>query len=392
MVRASLSLMTLLLLPLGYVCADTPPDLGANAALKYWQAFATLPRFSDAEAEKLKAEYLTMPLDAHAREILSRAQYALLMMHHGAAVPRCAWGVGYEEGIHVELPHGPAARVLATLACLRARFRFESNQPAEALNDIMDVMTLGRHVSLSGTNIMALVGIAVEYVATETLARYLPKLDPAAIKEVKTRLGALPAGMSLSGSLQTEEKFFLDWFIRTVKESKDNESVARNLTALGQIVGPEGNPGDVAERNRKAVEEARALVTECGGIPGMLKFAEETRLSYVSLGKKLDLPPDQFEKEFETEKTRQAGNPVFKMFFPAMDRVRVRYAQLDVRRALLAAAIAVQIDGRDGLKNLTDPVAGGMFEYAPFQGGFELRSNWKPDGKPVELIVGQRGN
>src|SRR5262245_18113287 len=136
MVRASFLVMSILLLPLGQARADTPPDLGANAALKYWQAFATLPRFSDAQASKLMAEYLTMPLDGHAREILARSEYALLMMHHGAALPHCNWSVGYEVGIHAELPHNPAARVLASLACLRARLRFEGNRHAEAIDDI----------------------------------------------------------------------------------------------------------------------------------------------------------------------------------------------------------------------------------------------------------------
>jgi hypothetical protein len=54
-------------------------------------------------------------------------------------------------------------------------------------------------------------------------------------------------------------------------------------------------------------------------------------------------------------------------------------ALLDIRRALLAAALDVQLDGRDALKNHADPVVGGLFEYAPFEGGFDLRSKWKVD-------------
>ena len=48
---------------LGVSSADAPPDLGANAALKYWQAFSQLPKFTDAQENKLLAEYLTMPVD-----------------------------------------------------------------------------------------------------------------------------------------------------------------------------------------------------------------------------------------------------------------------------------------------------------------------------------------
>src|SRR5947207_10684632 len=125
MLRALSLAMTILVLPLGYASADAPLNPGDNAALKYWQAFAQLPKFTDAQSHKLNAEFLTMPVDAHAREIVAKADYALRMMHRAVALPRCDWGYGYEEGIELLLPHAQASRTLATLACLRARIRFE---------------------------------------------------------------------------------------------------------------------------------------------------------------------------------------------------------------------------------------------------------------------------
>jgi hypothetical protein len=67
-------------------------------------------------------------------------------------------------------------------------------------------------------------------------------------------------------------------------------------------------------------------------------------------------------------------------------------AQADVRRALLAAALDVQLEGPDALKKHTDPVVGGPFELVRFEGGFELRSKFKQaNGKPWVLVVGQCG-
>jgi hypothetical protein len=392
MLRARFLAMTIFLFPLASVFADAGPDLGANAALKYWQAFATLPKFTDAEAQKLGAGYLTMPLDAQAREIVNRAGYSLLMMHHGAALPRCDWGIGTEEGIHVRLPHGPAARLLSTLACLRARMFFEENRNAEGVDDLVDAMTLGRHVSLSGTNIMLLVGNAIEHFTIETLASCLPKLDARTIKDLKTRLAALPAGMTIEAALASEEKGYLDWFVRMVQEAKDNNSLVAQLTALSQASGPEGKTNDAAERARKASEEAQALLEQCGGsAAGVLKRAEETRSSYRLLAKKLELPLEDFAKQFEREQTRQADNAVFKMFFPAIVNVRRAQARLQIRRALLSAALAVQLDGRDALKDHPDPVVGGSFEYVAFPGGFVLQSTFQMD-QPLTLTVGRREN
>ena len=363
--------------------ADARLDSDGNAALKYWQAFATLPTFNDAENKKL-AEVLTTPLDDLARKILADADYSLRMMHHGAAQPRCDWGVSHEEGIFTRLPQANAARVLSSLACLRARMRFEAGQSAEAIDDIVAGMTLGRHCSLTGTNIMLLCGHAIEHRMIDVLALQLPKLDARLIPDLKHRLAALPAGMTLAEATASEEKSYLDWFIGIVKKAKDKKSL---LAALAFIdIEPEGKPGASGDK-------AREFVEECGGtVEGVLRYSEETRASYRQVAKLLALPIDQFEKEFELEAKKQASNPVFKVFFPAIVNVRKAQARMDVRRALLSAALAVRQDGPDALNNHPDPVVGGRFEYVPFDGGFELRSRMKGrDDKPVTLTAGRRG-
>ena len=54
--------------------------------LKYWQAFATLPKFTDAES-KIIGDCLTAPLDDAARKILTSSEYSLTMLHRAAAIP-----------------------------------------------------------------------------------------------------------------------------------------------------------------------------------------------------------------------------------------------------------------------------------------------------------------
>jgi hypothetical protein len=118
----------------------------------------------------------------------------------------------------------------------------------------------------------------------------------------------------------------------------------------------------------------------------------------------LDLPPGRLEKEWQPEVTKRAGNPVVKLFAPVLENIRCRQARAEVRRALLAAALDVRLDGKEALKRHRDPVASGSFEYLGFEGGFELRSRWKVDeklrarwklderfAKPVTLTVGRRG-
>ena len=381
MLRAACLAITLVAYPVEFDSAIAG-DRGENAALKYWQAFATMPKLSDAEQNRL-ADYPAKPLDAHSREIVSQAEYALQMMRRGAALRNCDWGISYEDGVFLLLPQGSAARLLTSLARLRARMRFEAGQNAEAIEDLLAAMTLGRHVSQGGGFIMLLVGYHIEYRVGETLARYLPQLDAKATKDVKTRLDGLPPFGSQSTSLLTCEKESLDWFIRKVKEKKDKESLLAFFSWVGLTEG----------KDRDSGEKARAFLQNCGGTAeGVIKFANETLPSYDLIAKKLELPLAEFEKEFERESAKQAGNPVYKAFFPALVKVRQAKARADVRRALLSAALAVQLDGKDALKDHADPVAGGMFDYVAFEGGFELRSKFKnEDNKPFSLSVGRRG-
>ncbi len=380
MLRTLCLAMIILGLPLGYA--------SANAALKYWQAFTTLPRFTAAEQEKLNAKSLSEPLDAPARKMVSQAAYALRMMHCGAALPSCDWAIGWEEeGFGNRLPYLEGARVLSSLACLRARLRFEEGQSAEAIDDLVAAMTLARHVSLDGSLPSILTQYAIERRMSETLALYLPKLEARTIKDVTKRLDALPRGGNLATGVREEQFLETGWFVRQVKGAKDKEGLLALLSYTCQ-----------------SPEKGRALLEECGGTAaGVVKFTEELRSWYALLAKQMDLPLDQFDEQQEREAKKLAANPMYKIFVPAIIRCRRLQAQADVRRALLSAGLAVQLDGQGALKNHPDPIVGGPFEYVAFEGGFELRSKWKLDDpsstkpkldkrfeKPVALTIGLR--
>src|SRR5262249_29313621 len=141
---------------------------------------------------------------------------------------------------------------------------------------------------------------------------------------------------------------------------------------------------------RDPAEKGRAFLEACGGTAdGVVQCAEAIRPCFARMAKKLDLPLGRFEQEFEREAMKQAGNPVFKAYFPALPQCRRAQARAEVRRALLSAALDVQLKGRNALKNHPDPVVGGPFEYLAFKGGFELRSKLKgQDGKPLALTIG----
>jgi RNA polymerase sigma factor (sigma-70 family) len=359
------------------------PDRGANAALFYGQAFIALRREGGDHA-KLVADCLTMPLDAHAREAVARAAYALRMVRRGAVLPRCDWTTDFEQGI--KLPHndGDGAEVLSALACLRARLRFEEGKSAEAVEDIVAALVLARHVAQDGTLDSLWAGDQIERRMSAALALGLPGLDAGAVKELKARLGALPPGGSVATATLRMEEAMRNWIVGEVQEAHDRDSLLDFLSQLG------GFKSDAPEKNRA---KGRAILEACGGTAaGVLKVAEELRPGLAAMAKALDLPPDQIDRAFEREEKKLAGNPLYPVFGPVLHNVRDRQARAEVRRDLLSAAVAIQLEGPGALKDHPDPAAGGPFEYAPFAGGFELRSKRKgTDDEPLALTVGRRG-
>src|SRR5262249_19199563 len=153
-------------------------------------------------------------------------------------------------------------------------------------------------------------------------------------------------GGSTAVAVRDEEKAGLDWLVRRAKQVerrvKDGEDQEKVLASL-----PEE-------------EFVREFIQKCGGTTaGLLKFAEEMRPWYGHMAETWDRPLDQFDKEQEREATKYASNPVFRTFTPGIIKVRQAQARADVRRALLAAAIDLQLGGRDvvtdALKKHPDP-------------------------------------
>lgn len=362
-----------------------------NAALPYGQAFLALRR-QPREFAKLDVDCLTMPLDARARDLATRGAYALREMRRGAALPRCDWAAPAQWGVALSFSPGEGARALSGLACLRARLAFEEKRPAEALEDVLAALTLARHLSRDGTLDSLWDSYQIERQMGETLALYLPGLDARSLKDVKTRLDALPPGGIAATATGYMMEAMLDWVVGETREAKDKQSL---LAFLTQLVPCSGGPPD---GNRP---QGEALLAACGGTAeGVLAFAKKMRPAAASLVKKLELPPDQVEAEFEREEKKLAVNPVFGSFGPVLHKVRVRQAQAQIRRSLLVAAVAVQQGGREELQTHPDPVVGGPFVIVPVEGGFELRSKaqlnenvrsrWQTEPSPaIVLRVGR---
>ena len=383
MLRASCFVIVSLVFSGGLVSAGEDSALGTNAALKYWQAFATLPKLTDAEQKVLTLEYATMPLDARARELVTNAEYSLRMMHRGASVRPCNWGIGWkEDGAETRLPQLSAARVLAALATLRARISFEAGRTQAAVDDIVAALILGRQSSLDGSLIGVVNGYAIETHTYDALAAHLPRLKADVLRDLQSRFRSLPPGGRPALAMRDAEANTVEWIRGKVAATKDTDDLPKLVVELGIVDGT-----DAAERSAKA----HALVEGCGGTKtGFLKYLDEMQGAYAIAAQKLDMSLAHSETEIDRLTKENAANPLFAAVFPSVLACRRAQARSAIRRALLETAIDIQLNGRDALKNYADPVMGGPFELTAFDGGYELRSSWQQKPVRLTLTVGQR--
>ncbi len=348
-------------------------DLGANAALKYWQAFAHLPPRDEAQQRRL-GEWRTTPLDAAARKLVADGQNSLLYLRRGAALPRCDWSLNYEDGVGLLLPHLDKSRSLALLACLRARVAITEGHPADGLDDVLAVFALGRRVA-DPIMICLLVDYGVEQQAIDALALLLPKLDAGALRHVAERLDNLPPAATIEQTLTTEQNYFGGWTVRWLKEQEQSGAGGLRAKVRAFLLGSED-----ADEILKLVDD-RSAQRLIQALEALGPFYDEQRRLSV-------LPRDQFLAQWPDAEKKQSANPVARVMLPATTKLVDTRDRYRARFAMLRAAVAVAREGQGSLAKHPDPFGQGPFEYQARPQGFELRSKLVLNGERITLTVG----
>jgi hypothetical protein len=347
-------------------------DLAANAALKYWQAFAHLPPRNDEQQRRI-GDWRATPLDAQARRLVEDSQNSFLYLRRGAALSRCDWSLNYEDGIGLLLPHLDRSRTLTLLACLRARLALADGHPADALDDVLAIFALGRHVA-DPIMVCLLVDYSLEQNAIDAVAIMLPKLDAAALRRVAERLDALPTAGTLEQTLVTERDYFSSWAIRWLREQEQSGGDLR-AKVKSLMAGSESEDEILRLVDDKSAKRLIQALEELGPL-----YDEQRRL--------VSMPREQFLAQWPELEKRQSANATAKAMLPSVIKVVDARDRHRARFAMLRAAVAVARDGQAALAKHADPFGQGPFEYKALPKGFELRSKLTLDGKPISLTIG----
>jgi hypothetical protein len=340
-----------------------------NAALQYWQAFTLMPVLDDDQRELLD-NWQTIPLDDTASKLVESSRSSLMYLRRGAKLRHCDWGLDYDDGIGLLLPHLAKARELARLAALHARYSFEQGDRQSAREDAHAMMVLARHVGRDPIMISVLVRYLIEGMALDVLEpRVAESKAPHAF--VVSQYAALPPAPSVKDTVLVEKRTFIEW-------------VAKKLRADEQA-----RPGSWREQWKNLLgAEASNDLREIETFEEALRLLESIGPVYDELAKILVLPRSEFDAEYAEFKRRTAAaNPLTALLLPSVDKLRATEDRNQARLALLMAAMAVAHSGPEALQEIRDPFGDGPFEYRKLDDGFELKSKLVHEGEPVTLEV-----
>ena len=299
-------------------------DLGANAALRYWQAFAVMPELTK-EQETLVRTWKVINLGEKSRSVVKSSGLALRLLHQGAATGACDWSVDWENGVSAALPHLGKARRLARLAMLRARQRLAEGKKREAVSDALACIALARHVGTDGAMVQSLVCWAIENDAVSFLAEELADLDKASLRELSTQLAKLPREVTFPDAMRGERRFVADWLLTKLRK----EGLEKTLQAAQRVFGK-------AAMNKDDMTKAKAIA-----------ILESFAGHFNDLAKAGTLPPEKARAAL-AEIGKKVQSPKNKMLAPGMPAIiRAYEVQVAVaeRRLRLQAAIARRLGG-----------------------------------------------
>ncbi len=359
------------------LAADRMP----NAALKYWQAFSAMPQISEKLNGKIVAacseDGFANKIDKQLAELTKKGEYSLRMLHHGASIRSCDWGVDLRaDGAETLLPHLAKARQLARLALVRARLSFEQQDDQKALDDIIAAMTIARHTSRDSTIIGVLVAYSIDMSAMRVLAAYLPGIEAELVQRTMVRRRSAPNITPIHETIAQEE-LFLDWAVD--KLQADGE---------GQLL-------DFCSTLTTSKQQMEDMLLAAGDRKQCLEHLRALRPLYAEMRMLLTLQPEQFEvKNAELTKRVQA-NPIAPFVTPNVAAMHKASAVCSCHAALLDAAVAIHADGSNALASHHDPFGEGPLHYvaqpSPEDHGSSYRLSSQLEhkaGKPVTLAVG----
>ena len=325
-----------------------------NAADLYRKAFTVLEALSKDEKDTLrdwKAE--ADPLVA--AKLCGKLAPIVGLAHEAGAVTNCDWGLG-EITFYTPLPHLNSARSLAQALVWNAAHCRPAGSGGRG-DDLEATLRLGECVSQM--LIGHLVNTAIQGLVMDYLCANAPALPPDAALRMVRLFEDGQYEESVYRGFETEAEI-VDRLASRLASVPPNQ-LDKEIQAMFEMGLPEMDPTQVAAALREVAAMERAYVQTLNGTEA------------------------QYQAWLEKISAAEQTNPFLRLLLPAHEAVVDKTRAVIVRRAMMAAGLALLQDGPNALLNHPDPASGRPFVYRLTSQGFELESVHPWKGQPVTM-------
>jgi len=374
-----------------------------NPALLYYQAINLAPDSSAADRDYLfvDTEWRVQRLPDRFGDLLARYdnQFKLLRQAAQATVP-CDWGIDMSPGPATLLPHLRSIRAIVQAARLRAMWDLQQGRQADACEELLAALALGRNASRDGILVSAMVQFAAETMICSTIAENFHQFTPESLKQLADGFAAAPARGTVAACIPAEKTSFPDWLENKILElQKDNPgNDAKVMSGISKLVSSFEGPEEGSSK-KPEVRFSDEIASAAGGTSeGVLKLLHDEAALYQRLERVVALPLREYEEQMRPllAEIQNTSNPLVKMTFPVFEKCRPKEFAVQATSAMVQAAIEYKLRGDEGFQSVVDPCGDGPFGFQRFvfegvDRGFQLKSAYTGRGFPETLIFVEKG-
>ena len=165
-----LSMIAAVALSTGLASAQQKVELGQNAALRYWSAFAQMQDapIGNQQAKELSAilDGTTSYDDSKYKDLVENNRHALETMARGTLIADCDWGLDYALGPDMPIDYAPKATALARLNVLYVFHLLSGDDKEGAVRALLAGLRFSRDIANGGSLMATLL-------AKDSLAKHL---------------------------------------------------------------------------------------------------------------------------------------------------------------------------------------------------------------------------
>jgi len=281
--RTILSIVLFFLIPAGAAMAQQKPE--ANAALRYWSAFAQM---QDSAITPDQAKELSLIVEGSApysdlkyRDLVEKNRPALETMIRGTALPYCDWGIDYELGHDAPVDYVRKALEIGRLNVLYAFHLSIAGDSDGAVRALAAGVRFSRDVASGGTLFAAVVAKSLLASDLRVMGFLVhvsqPELSATQKSTLKRALAQLPPdGLDWQSAVKREFAV-LRMPVRTSEGDTplDPEAQAALAEIASSYVAMLGNPALLPELQQK-IASAPPPVPDMIPSPGRVLEAKQS--------------------------------------------------------------------------------------------------------------------